>query len=323
MKSDDIKLEPCVQWVRLSSGGLQVTGSLGEAITFTDHTEEIERLLTDLRDDTSTQEGGLGLYMKSTEYQQAVIEALRSANVLSAEGGTNCYGLGISLLRSHVALMRKRKSWVRAPLVDAVTVVGDGVIATQVGSLVSGLTSVEPKVAGTAELTEEESSALESYKNLLVVCCDYEDFAYMRKFNSEIATSKDTLALFVSWGRGRLTVGPFVVPGESACYECYLLRRFSNSYYAEEFLARRSGDVEVGGPALVDDDLFRGIVNFSVGRAILAIRLASLDLFEPGQVESWDPLRAEKTSGVVLRSSMCEVCGTSKTATKRAIRAIN
>ena len=323
MKLDDLKLEPCVQWVRLSSGGLQVTGSLGESITFTDHTEEIERFLTALRDNTSAQEDGVGLYMESSQFRQALIEALRSANVISAEDEPHCYGLGISLLRSHAASMRKRKSWLRTPLVDEVTVVGDGVIATQVDSLVSGLTRVEPKVVGSAEITEEESSVLESYKTLQVVCCDYADFAYMRKHNSEIEAAKDNLALFVSWGSGQLTVGPFVVPGESACYECYLLRRFSNSNYTEEFLARTSGGLEVGGPAWVDDELFRSIVSFSVGRAILAIRLASLDLFEPGQVETWDPLRAEKTSGVVLRSSLCEVCSTSKTAHKRAIRAIN
>ena len=98
-------------------------------------------------------------------------------------------------------------------------------------------------------------------------------------------------------------VGPAYVPGETACYECFRIRRASNVDYGREFLALQDVAVPLPAAASVDQTL-AGLA------ATFALRwLAHRDQFLPG---TWYALelgvRPVLGAHVLYRVPRCPVC---------------
>ena len=103
---------------------------------------------------------------------------------------------------------------------------------------------------------------------------------------------------------GRFAVaGPLCVPGETACYECYRLRRAANVGFSEEFLAlERAAGCQSSTPSF--DALVAGIASTLVLRWVVV-----RDPFLPGRlftVGLEDGLRVEAHE--VLRVPRCPAC---------------
>jgi bacteriocin biosynthesis cyclodehydratase domain-containing protein len=98
-------------------------------------------------------------------------------------------------------------------------------------------------------------------------------------------------------------VGPFYVPGETACYECFRVRRASNVDYGREFLALQ----EVGVPLPAVAGLEQAVAGLA---ATVALRwLAHRDQFLPGV---WYALELEPQPAleahVLYRVPRCRAC---------------
>jgi bacteriocin biosynthesis cyclodehydratase domain-containing protein len=99
------------------------------------------------------------------------------------------------------------------------------------------------------------------------------------------------------------SVGPLVVPGQSCCYECTLLRRGANAGYADEL-----ADVEAAPAAARADAGFRALV--AGVAAHVAVRwVAGWDKTLPGvlfTLEAQPALKLDEHH--VLRVPRCEAC---------------
>lgn len=125
-----------------------------------------------------------------------------------------------------------------------------------------------------------------------------------RVLGANQASVDDRVPLLVAgaFEPGRLHVGPFIVPGETACYQCYLGRRLQNT------LDRPGLEGLMAGPSLpLDADLLQAaaaMVRHEVRRFQAGLPCAStgtvLVLETPGLRLLHDP---------VLRVPRCTACG--------------
>jgi bacteriocin biosynthesis cyclodehydratase domain-containing protein len=107
-------------------------------------------------------------------------------------------------------------------------------------------------------------------------------------------------------------VGPLIVPGESCCYACVLLRRASNVEYG-----RHLAEVEEAPVAAEADPALAALV--AALAAHLALRwLAGRDTTLPGVLHTVEARPALRVSEhVVLRVPRCPVCSTAATVAPR------
>lgn len=109
---------------------------------------------------------------------------------------------------------------------------------------------------------------------------------------------------------GRLApVGPLVVPGETACFECYELRRAANSDCRDELRSVECGAVPARSAAPVD-----ALVAATAAIVVLR-RLAGLDLVTPGAFYALElSMPLSLTLHRILRVPRCPACSPTATA---------
>lgn len=135
-----------------------------------------------------------------------------------------------------------------------------------------------------------------------------------------VAPSSAELASLAQWNRARLdsgepwllvaplngrfaAIGPFVVPGQTACYQCFRLRRAANSGYGDVYSSLEGASAD-GGASIAFDGLVAGAA------ASLVLRwITECDPRVPGRffaLETDDALRLE--AHVVYRVPRCSDC---------------
>jgi bacteriocin biosynthesis cyclodehydratase domain-containing protein len=118
----------------------------------------------------------------------------------------------------------------------------------------------------------------------------------------------------------QIVAGPLVLPGESACFECYRTRLRGNSLFGEEFDAFAAlplRDSERLGSALAE-----GVVRGFIARQLIAIATGSFDLMEPNALYSFDVLTMALDRQALLRTPRCKACGLHASRPVPAVRAI-
>jgi bacteriocin biosynthesis cyclodehydratase domain-containing protein len=130
---------------------------------------------------------------------------------------------------------------------------------------------------------------------------------------NQVAFDRNARWLLVRPYDGRFaSVGPLIVPGQSCCYECTVLRRGANGGYADEF-----ADVEVAPVAARADAGFQALV---AGLAAhLVVRwTAGRDKTLPGALFTLEAQPALKLAEHhVLRVPRCETCSGAARAAPR------
>lgn len=117
-------------------------------------------------------------------------------------------------------------------------VVGSGAIAAEVARLLNG--------SGVGRVTRGDWSQPQVDASLVVVAPSADEIARVPQWN-RVALERRTPWLQVLPYDGRLAaVGPLYLPPDTCCYECYRIRRASNSGYADEF--RRLDAVPIAAP---------------------------------------------------------------------------
>ncbi|WP_017608825.1 TOMM precursor leader peptide-binding protein [Nocardiopsis xinjiangensis] len=120
----------------------------------------------------------------------------------------------------------------------------------------------------------------------------------------------------VAFNGGQATVGPWVVPGQSACYECYLLRKASNFGTAE--ISSALAEAEPVGPVFDSSTRYPGLRLIQTGLVVDKV-VERLGLQEragqtvPGELSTislrFDSIDLENHR--VLRVPRCERCSPS------------
>ncbi len=154
-----------------------------------------------------------------------------------------------------------------------------------------------------------ELNGAEKNPPLVIACSDYENGESFRDANRRAVEERSPI-LFACVAEMRLRIGPLVVPGETACYECFHQRLRAGLAFREEFdaylaqnttLDTAGTDSRAGLYARLGATLVASqIVSYLLG----ATQYCLLEL-----VVDIDPLGLEVTKSRVLRLPRCEVCG--------------
>lgn len=186
----------------------------------------------------------------------------------------------------------------------AVEIVGDGKIA-----------SLARTVAASATVASADTA-----ETLLVACSDHEDWSALLAFNAQAVAERRTIT-FVRWDQSRLLIGPFVIPGESACLECVAHRQRAACLHPDELLAWRRNaahqPVFQGGVGLST------FVQAAIEHHVEAILAGAYDLARPGAILILDPVAFRSSVAPVMRLPRCPTCRPSSETVLRSIRDLN
>ena len=153
----------------------------------------------------------------------------------------------------------------------SVGVVGSGPLAEEVARLVrlSG-------VGGLERLDWDASPALGLAPGLVVVAPSGEELTRLGDWNRAALTARVPWLQLLPFDGRFVAIGPLYVPGETACFECYRLRRASNLDYPTEFLILEQAPASHPAAPTLD----RAVAGFA---ATLVLRwLVQRDQFLPG-----------------------------------------
>jgi bacteriocin biosynthesis cyclodehydratase domain-containing protein len=176
-----------------------------------------------------------------------------------------------------------------------VAVVGSGPVAEHVARLL--------RLSGIGELERAGVGEPPAEAVLAVVAPEGAELRDLPEWN-RLALAAGTSWLPVLPLDGRFAgVGPLVVPGETACYECYRIRRASNLEYAEEFWLLE----DVPRPAAAAPALLATLGGLAT---IVVLRwLVERDAELPGVLIALEPAGAPRVwSHNVYRVPRCPAC---------------
>lgn len=158
----------------------------------------------------------------------------------------------------------------------------------------------------------------EDKSSLLIVISDQEDHKLLKTANIEAIKNNQPI-LFFRWVQRGFKIGPFVVPGQTACLECAYHRELASSLYPEELEAYQNCDVESlpkyeGGPVL--DELAGALIT----RQVLTILSGKYDLSNPSAIITANPVTLAIKESHILQLPRCGTCNNQSVKPKRAIR---
>jgi bacteriocin biosynthesis cyclodehydratase domain-containing protein len=141
--------------------------------------------------------------------------------------------------------------------------------------------------------------------DLLVAAPDRSETALLRSVNERALAERRPWLQVVPYDGRIALVGPLFLPGDTACHECYRMRRAASSDYEDDFPLLDGSSIRAAAPAAL------AAVTGGLA-ALVAIRwLATGDPAIPGRAYcvSTRPV-FELTCHHVLRVPRCSVCGT-------------
>lgn len=153
------------------------------------------------------------------------------------------------------------------------------------------------------EGSPERSSAL-------VLCCaDNENIKNFRDMNYEYVNRQKRPVVFAYTNDMNFHIGPLVIPGESACFECMFHRRAANVSHLREFEAyidycSRESESPLGNSETVSNFALYAM-NFLLG----GIKNSVFNYIEPGRLIVFDMARMESQKHRLTRLPRCPVCG--------------
>lgn len=134
------------------------------------------------------------------------------------------------------------------------------------------------------------------------------------------ACEAGTPVLFLWREVSRIVCGPLVLPGQSACFECYRTRVRANIRFEAEFDALAA--LPLGQRDHVGSALAEGAVRSFIARQLLAVAAEAYDMFEPNALYSYDVLALKLDRQALLRVPRCRACGVLRSEPARALRTL-
>jgi bacteriocin biosynthesis cyclodehydratase domain-containing protein len=157
--------------------------------------------------------------------------------------------------------------------------------------------------------------ASSGYSAIDVYCTDWDDHAGALAHNrGNVLQGAPTL--YATLDEGRARVGPFVLPGQTPCYECFHHRIRSSVTFVDEFDCRvglkREELPVVERSCSSPSRLYAWVVAGMVGAELLKYMRKLTQFSALGRIVEVDLLRSQMTTGRVLRLPRCGVCGRAK-----------
>jgi bacteriocin biosynthesis cyclodehydratase domain-containing protein len=296
-------LHPAVELVALSAGKLQLRAPFA-SITLTQGASVVHELaaastpydLDSLKADLSARHGPIG---------PKLLDLLVERRFLVSEFALQSLdGLG-RLIESIGS--RSERSDLPDLAEPILTLLGNGPLAE----------AVEIGIAGLG-LTLIRSNSVSGPGHHIAITAGAE--SWFDTVNEE-AMRLGRVVTYVSLSATALSVGPTVVPRQSACWACLVARRRGASTHVEEFDAARAARSSVVS-AMAESAIVRGLVTFAVAHHVQALRAGVTAAAEPGRQAVWNLGTCERQDRPVLKLPRCPRCGRAGQAAPHAVRSI-
>ncbi|WP_281990193.1 TOMM precursor leader peptide-binding protein [Aquimarina aggregata] len=301
MEEQNLILHPDVHWVKVDEKRIQLRQPDGEHITFDEHANDILNALKVLRTPS------INDIKVDESISEQIKEILHTRGLLIHKD--NASNFQIQRLIDQHGVSGGKVATGKNPI--SVTIMGEGKLASVSKT---SLLQAEIKIID----DQDKFSISEDKLPLMIVICDQEDHDFLQKMNAKAIQNKQPI-LFFRWFHRSFKLGPFVVPGETACLNCAHQRELASSLFPNELLAYRSSgrdDLPVynGGPVL---DQMAGAL---LTRQVLTILSGNYDLSEPSTMITVDPVLLNIKHSPILRIPRCRVCSNYENEPLRAIR---
>lgn len=168
-----------------------------------------------------------------------------------------------------------------------------------------------------ADLTLVKGHAADS--QYLIAAADHITYDEFSRLNAK-ACSHQTPIIFFWREVTRIVCGPLVLPGESACFECYRTRVRANVQFSAEFDAYAA--LKPDKRSALDSRLAAGAAHSFIARQLLAIAAKTYEMVEPNTIYSYDTLSLTFSRQSLRRLPRCAACGTRRADPMRAVRSI-
>ena len=294
MEKQKIILHPDAHWVQMDNDRVQLRQPDGNSITFDKYADDITNALKML---SSNEPIDIPV---DKDILSQLTELLNSKGLLV---DINTFpDFQIQRLIDQQSVSGKNTSKDIYP--TKVSFLGDGKLADIVKNSL--------KKADILSVDEEDKSSL------LLVISDQDDHKLLKKGNIK-AIENNQPVLFFRWAQRGFKIGPFVVPGQTACLECAYHREVASSLYPDELEAYHNCDIASlpkyeGGPVL--DELASALIT----RHVLTILGGKYDLSSPSSIITANPVTLAIKESHILQLPRCGTCNKQSAKPKRAIR---
>lgn len=170
------------------------------------------------------------------------------------------------------------------------------------------------EVGPSQDLTRETLVPIATTCQLLVGAFD-RGFASVNHWINQISLAHDIPALYAEVGGPHALVGPFVLPGQTACYMCYRMRSmaceddFDSAMQYEEFLDRaKRPALHKRGILPAVPSYVASLMTFEILKQFLVFSQSTL----AGKILEFQPLSLQTIMHPVLQEPDCIACGKKK-----------
>jgi bacteriocin biosynthesis cyclodehydratase domain-containing protein len=196
-----------------------------------------------------------------------------------------------------------QRAWGGAPPVDCthpsqiVQVCGSGKLADAIRADLTWL--------GISQATSEGDDEV----HLFVACSDYDGHVGFREHNRAAIEERRPI-LFTCIAETNVRVGPFVMPGETACFECFHHRLRANLSFREEFDSFVAYEAALESSGIESHaQLYARLASVLVCAQVANFLFGSLHHCAFDKILELCPITGEMTLSRLLKLPRCPVCG--------------
>jgi bacteriocin biosynthesis cyclodehydratase domain-containing protein len=287
-----LRVGPAIEVVELDAVRIQILG-IGEAFTLADERGYIRDLLA-WCDGTRSEDKVRALLIARLPDGNKLIDFLKARHILvegrDCEPSDPLVDYIASAARPFANLRDERRKQTSLKMI-LIRLVGNGALADECRKALSAL-----------GLNFADKDA-----DLTLALYDVMNHASMRELNREAFGTRDTV-LFASLDRFNIRVGPLVVPGETACFECYHHRLRSQLQFRREFDARTEGRHYIRSTSRPSGVITRAAAAL-VCTSVIGFVFQHRSLGRPNFLVEQDLLSNSLFSHPILKLPRCPVCG--------------
>ena len=298
------RLNPGVTWVRVDAERLSLCFPDGQQVTFDSSADFIERALLEVQTKGApTSAPGTDSADELEGVRADLLDFLDKHGALSyVEASENDWFM------SHLAYVEAAAAHESRHVSQRVSLRGSGwlrdVAAAALGPIIP-CTDGEPSGAP---------------DTLAVGVSDWNDLEFFRRENERAVAAGQPIT-FIGRTGSEIITGPFVLPGATACFECYHRRLEFNVNFPAEFAAySRSVSEREGSGERAESALARGMAEFLIRRHVLAAAKRLSTILEPATILAFDFMQLSVRRTPVLKVPRCGVCGRRVGKPQRTIR---
>jgi bacteriocin biosynthesis cyclodehydratase domain-containing protein len=293
-----------VTWVRVDAERLALRFPDGQQVTFDSNVNLIERTLLDIQTNGVSRSA---LDTDSADERDAIRADL--LDFLDKQGALlHVEAPGDDWFMSHLAFVEAAAAHESRQVSQRVSLRGSGWLRDVAAA---ALRPVIPCTDGELDGAPD---------TLAIAVSDWNDLEFFRREN-ERAVAVGQPITFIGRTGSEIITGPFVLPGATACFECYHRRLEFNINFQAEFAAysRSVSEREARGER-AESALARGMTEFLICRHVLAAAKRLSTILEPATILAFDCMQLSVRRTPVLKVPRCRVCGRRVGKPQRTIR---